>query len=37
LIFPDAETLSKAHIFRTLTPAEEQKYQTAFQKVILGA
>lgn len=37
LIFPDAETLSKAHIFRTLSPAEEQKYQTAFQKVILGA
>lgn len=37
LIFPDAETLSQAHIFRTLTPAEEQKYQTAFQKVILGA
>jgi spermidine/putrescine transport system substrate-binding protein len=37
LIFPDAKTLSKAHIFRTLTPVEEQKYQTAFQKVILGA
>jgi spermidine/putrescine transport system substrate-binding protein len=37
LIFPDAKTLSKAHIFRTLSPAEEQKYQTAFQKVILGA
>ncbi len=37
LIFPDASTLSKAKIFRSLTPAEEQKYQTAFQKVILGA
>lgn len=37
LIFPDEETLKKAHIFRTLTPTEEQKYQTAFQKVILGA
>ncbi|MDN4615187.1 spermidine/putrescine ABC transporter substrate-binding protein [Leifsonia sp. F6_8S_P_1B] len=37
LIFPDDETLSKAHVFRTLTPAEEQKYQAAFQKVILGA
>jgi spermidine/putrescine transport system substrate-binding protein len=37
LIFPDADTLAQAHIFRTLTPAEEQKYQTAFQKVILGA
>ncbi len=37
LIFPDDETLSKVHVFRTLTPAEEQKYQAAFQKVILGA
>ena len=37
LIFPDAATLSNAHIFRSLSPAEEQKYQTAFQKVILGA
>ncbi|MFE4952099.1 PotD/PotF family extracellular solute-binding protein [Leifsonia sp. NPDC056665] len=37
LIFPDSDTLSKVKIFRTLTPAEEQKYQTAFQKVILGA
>ena len=37
LIFPDEETLSQVHIFRTLTPAEEQKYQASFQKVILGA
>ena len=37
LIFPDSDTLSKVKIFRTLTPAEEQKYQTSFQKVILGA
>ncbi|QNE37513.1 ABC transporter substrate-binding protein [Leifsonia shinshuensis] len=37
LIFPDEETLSKVKIFRTLTPAEEQKYQASFQKVILGA
>lgn len=37
LIFPDEETLSKVHVFRTLTPAQEQKYQAAFQKVILGA
>ncbi|GIT79163.1 ABC transporter substrate-binding protein [Leifsonia sp. LS1] len=37
LIFPDASTLSKAHIFRSLSTAEEQKYQAAFQKVILGA
>jgi spermidine/putrescine transport system substrate-binding protein len=37
LIFPDDTTLAKAHIFRSLTSAEEQKYQAAFQKVILGA
>ncbi|MGH1522658.1 ABC transporter substrate-binding protein [Leifsonia sp. L25] len=37
LIFPDSETLSKVKIFRSLTPAEEQKYQASFQKVILGA
>lgn len=37
LIFPDESTLSNVKVFRTLTPAEEQKYQTAFQKVILGA
>ena len=37
LIFPDDETLSKVKIFRTLTSAEEQKYQASFQKVILGA
>jgi spermidine/putrescine transport system substrate-binding protein len=37
LIFPNADTLSQAHIFRSLSTAEEQKYQAAFQKVILGA
>lgn len=37
LIFPDADTLSQAHIFRSLSTAEEQKYQAAFQKVILGS
>ncbi|WP_395243605.1 PotD/PotF family extracellular solute-binding protein [Agromyces sp. MMS24-K17] len=37
LIFPDEETLSQAHIFRTLTPAEEQKYQAAFQSILLGS
>jgi spermidine/putrescine transport system substrate-binding protein len=37
LIFPDSATLSNAKIFRSLSPAEEQKYQAAFQKVILGA
>ncbi|HEU0182023.1 MAG TPA: extracellular solute-binding protein [Agromyces mariniharenae] len=37
LIFPDENTLSQAHIFRTLTPAEEQKYQAAFQSILLGS
>lgn len=37
LIFPDKQTLDTVKIFRSLTPAEEQKYQAAFQKVILGA
>ena len=37
LIFPNAETLSQAHIFRTLTGAEEQKYQAEFQSILLGA
>ncbi|WP_308468281.1 ABC transporter substrate-binding protein [Rathayibacter soli] len=35
-IFPDENTLANAHIFRTLSPAEEQKYQTEFENVILG-
>jgi spermidine/putrescine transport system substrate-binding protein len=37
LIFPDEQTLSQAHIFRTLTGAEEQKYQSEFQSILLGA
>jgi spermidine/putrescine transport system substrate-binding protein len=37
LIFPDEETLSNAHVFRTLTPAEEQSFGSAFQSVLLGA
>jgi spermidine/putrescine transport system substrate-binding protein len=37
LIFPDADTLKKAHVFRTLTPAQEQSYGAAFQSVLLGA
>ena len=37
LIFPDAATLSNAHVFRVLTPAEEQKYGAAFQSILLGA
>ncbi|MEO8529521.1 MAG: spermidine/putrescine ABC transporter substrate-binding protein [Pseudolysinimonas sp.] len=37
LIFPDAATLSRAKVFRTLTPAQEQAYGSAFQSVLLGA
>lgn len=37
LIFPDSATLKKAHVFRTLTPAQEQSYGAAFQSVLLGA
>jgi spermidine/putrescine transport system substrate-binding protein len=37
LIFPDDATLKKAHVFHTLTPAQEQSYSSAFQSVLLGA
>ncbi|MBH0129773.1 PotD/PotF family extracellular solute-binding protein [Salinibacterium sp. NK8237] len=37
LIFPDDEMLSKAFVFRELDSSEEQKYNTAFQSVVLGA
>jgi spermidine/putrescine transport system substrate-binding protein len=37
LIFPDAEILKKAHIFTTLTPAQEQTFTAGYQKVLLGA
>ncbi len=37
LIFPNAETLEQAHIFRSLTGAEEQKYQAQFQSILLGS
>ena len=37
LIFPDADTLKKAHIFVTLTPAQEQTFTAGFEKVLLGA
>lgn len=37
LIFPNAETLSQAHIFRTLTNEEQQKYSSQFEAVGLGA
>lgn len=34
LIFPDEATLSRAHVFRSLTPEEETKYNSDFQTVI---
>ncbi len=37
LIFPDEAFLEQAHIFRTLSGAEEQKYQAAFQAILLGS
>ena len=37
LIFPDDATLAKAHVFRTLDGAEEQKYGAEFQSILLGA
>ncbi|WP_202107117.1 ABC transporter substrate-binding protein [Agromyces seonyuensis] len=37
LIFPNEETLSTAHVFRSLSAAEEQRYQADFQKILLGA
>ncbi len=33
-IFPDDETLAKVHVFRTLTPAEETKYNGQYLEVI---
>ncbi|WP_350347117.1 spermidine/putrescine ABC transporter substrate-binding protein [Agromyces sp. G08B096] len=37
LIFPDEAFLEQAHIFRTLSGAEEQKYQAEFQSILLGS
>ena len=37
LIFPNAETLSNAHIFRTLESADDQEFNAEFQRVKLGA
>ncbi|MFT4220496.1 MAG: spermidine/putrescine ABC transporter substrate-binding protein [Microbacterium sp.] len=37
LIFPNDETLSQAHMFRSLTSAEQQKYSAQFEAVGLGA
>lgn len=36
-IFPSDATLNNAHVFRSLAPAEEQKYSAEFQSVLLGA
>jgi spermidine/putrescine transport system substrate-binding protein len=36
LIFPDEATLATAKMFRTLSSAEENQFQAAFQAVILG-
>lgn len=37
LIFPNAETLGNAHIFRTLESADDQAFNAEFQRVKLGA
>jgi spermidine/putrescine transport system substrate-binding protein len=37
LIFPNEETLSHAHIFRTLDTADDQAFNGEFQRVKLGA
>jgi spermidine/putrescine transport system substrate-binding protein len=37
LIFPNEETLAQAHIFRALTNEEQQKYNSEFEAVGLGA
>ncbi|WP_167047434.1 spermidine/putrescine ABC transporter substrate-binding protein [Salinibacterium sp. ZJ454] len=36
LIFPNEETLSQVHVFRTLTNAEEQEFGAEYQSVLLG-
>jgi spermidine/putrescine transport system substrate-binding protein len=36
LIFPNADTLSQVSIFRSLSDAEENEFQAAFQGVLLG-
>jgi spermidine/putrescine transport system substrate-binding protein len=37
LIFPNEDTLSNAHIFRTLDSADDQAFNSEFQRVSLGA
>ena len=36
LIFPSADTLSRAHVFRGLSAAEETKYNKKFQALVTG-
>lgn len=36
LIFPNDETLTKVHIFRSLSDAEENEFQAAYQAILLG-
>jgi len=36
LIIPSADVLSRAHVFRGLSAAEEEKYSKAFQSVVVG-
>jgi spermidine/putrescine transport system substrate-binding protein len=37
LIFPDEQTLAQAHIFRSLSNEEQQRYNEAFEAMGLGA
>jgi len=37
LIFPDEAVLANAHIFRTLSPEDDQAFNAEFQRVSLGA
>ncbi|MBX3091024.1 MAG: spermidine/putrescine ABC transporter substrate-binding protein [Cryobacterium sp.] len=37
LIFPSDATLANAHVFRSLSSAEDQKYNSQFQAILLGA
>jgi spermidine/putrescine transport system substrate-binding protein len=37
LIFPNADTLAQAKIFRGLTAQEENEFQSAFQGILLGS
>lgn len=36
LIFPNEETLSRVHVFRSLSNSEEQEFGAEFQSVLLG-